>query len=860
MDGDNLTAYELHEQIGAGGMGTVYRATDRRIGRTVAIKMIRPDSLLAEGVRDRFVREARTIGGLNHPNIATLYDVSLTGDRPFIVMEYLPAGSLHERLGQGPMPLLTTLRWAAGIAGGLEHAHANGVIHRDLKPANILFSADGLPKIIDFGLASLPESPAVTVPGTVVGTASYMSPEQARGDPVDRRSDIFSFGVIVYLMASGRHPFQRDSVPATLHRIVYDQPPPLSTIRPGLPSAFNRLVNGLLEKSLENRTQNLRGVITELNVIEQSTSGTAAATETMLLPPESVKSGPRRPLRWVAAAVAILAVVAGLGWWVRTRMASALPASRELVVLPFENLSRDPMEQAFCDGLLELVTSSLTQMERFQRTLWVIPSADVRRLQLHSVGDARKVFPVNLAVTGSLQTDGDQVLVIVNLSDATTTRQIGSRIIPLTRAERGQLTARLVSALLELLELGAGKSSGDVLRGAQPQVPSANDSYLQGKGFLLHIEVPANLERAIELLEQSVQLDPNFALSRAALADAYLRRYSRTKDQEWLAKADQMAQRGLELDGTQAAVHLTAGRLYRATGQASQAIAEIQKAIALDPLDVAGYTTLALAYSDARRPADAEKAYQQAIQLRPSYWPAYSNLGIFYELRGEYAKALNPLSLVVKLAPEYADGHDNLGTLYYSKERFDDALKEFARSLEIHPTAFAYSNRGGIYFAQGDYAKAREAFRHARELEDKDPLFWGNLADADMQIPDARAEAADAYRRAIALSRERLAVNPKDADVLGRMSFYLAQTSNCGEALARIEEARKLAPDRVTLVYKSAKVAEACHDRTSALRYLESAIRKGYSRREIERDPDFSQLRQTPAYAAMRARTVESKQ
>ena len=179
-------------------------------------------------------------------------------------------------------------------------------------------------------------------------------------------------------------------------------------------------------------------------------------------------------------------------------MPSKLPASRQLVVLPFENLSHDPLEQAFCDGLVELLTSSLSQMERFHSTLWVIPSADVRRLQLHSVGDARKAFPVNLAVTGSLQTDEDRVLVIVNLSDATTTRQIGSRIIPVQRTDRSQLTTRLTSALLDLLDLGAG---GEAPRGVQPKVASAYDSYVQGKGFLQHAEVPANL--AAELVAKS---------------------------------------------------------------------------------------------------------------------------------------------------------------------------------------------------------------------------------------------------------------------------------------------------------------------------------------------------------------------
>jgi len=858
LDGENLSDYEVHEQLGSGGMGAVYRATDRRIGRTVAIKVIRPDRLIDETMRERFIREARGIGQLNHPNIATLYDVSLDGATPHIVMEYLPGGSLEQRIRRGPMPLGELLRCAADIGLGLEHAHAHGVVHRDLKPGNILFSAGGIPKIIDFGLASTADLTALTQPGTVMGTAEYMSPEQASGKPADHRSDLFSYGVILYQMASGRNPFQSGSVPATLHRIVYDAPPPVSAVRPDLPAAFTRMVAALLEKRPENRPQSLRGAIGELQSLRQSTSaGARDSTQTMVAHAGMPKW---RRLARPGLAILLLTVLLGGVWWARSRwMAPRLPAVSQLVVLPFENLSHDPMEQAFCDGLVELVTSTLTQMERFHSTLWVIPSADVRRLDLRSVSEARKAFPVNLAVTGSLQTDGDRVLVIANLSDVKTTRQIGSRMIPVSRPERSQLTARLASALLELLDLNADNSGREVLRGVQPKVSSANDSYVQAKGLMQHAEVPANLNKAIELLEQSVKLDATFALSHASLGDAYLRRYSRTKEKEWLAKADQMANRSFDLDPRQAAVHLLKGRIFRATGQSELAIAEIQRAIALDPLNVSAYTNLALVYSDVRRPADAEQAYLQAVHIRPSYFPAYANLGVFYQQRGELAKALEPMSLAVKLAPDNADAHNSLGALFYFMERFDDALAEYGKSLDVRPTALAYSNRGGLYYARRDYADARQDYRRALELDNKNPLIWGNLADTEMQIPGASSEAREAYLRAIVLSRDQLAVNLNDADVLGRLAFYLARTSNCTEAGQRIGEARRLAPDRVALILKSARVAETCHDRQSAIRYLDSAIRKGYSRREIDQDPDFNQLRQDPAFAAMQARTAERK-
>jgi serine/threonine-protein kinase len=869
MIGKTLGHYRVLEKLGAGGMGVVYKAQDLHLDRFVALKVLPADKVADEERKRRFTQEAKAASALNHPNIVHIYDIAADQGVSFIAMEYVAGKTLEQRIHRKSLQLQDVLKCAVQIADALAKAHAAGIVHRDLKPSNIMLNDDGVVKVLDFGLAKLMEpaekdefattatAEPITEKGAIVGTVAYMSPEQAEGKPIDGRSDIFSFGSVLYEMVSGRRAFQSDSIPSTLHRIVYDPAPPLAAACGDLPAPLIRIVNSLLEKRPEERPQNLRGVIAELRALEASINNRPEAPERKAPSAMSLRAPVFR--RYVALLL-LSGLCLGLSWFALTRwMSPRLPATRQLVVLPFDNLSRDPLDQAFCDGLVELLTSSLTQMERFHSTLWVIPSADVRRLQLHSVSDAQKAFHANLAVTGSLQTDGDQVLVVVNLSEATSMHQLGSRILPVKRVERSQLSTRLLSATLELLDLGSGASGAEVFRGIQPKVASAFDFYLQGKGFLQHLENPANLERAIGQIEQSIRLDPNFALAHASLADAYLRRYNITKEKEWLAKADQMIRRSLELDPDQALVHLIMGRIYRATGQSERAIPEIQRAIALDPLNVAAYSNLASAYAEVRRPVEAEAAYLEAVRIRPSYWPAYGNLGTFYQLRGEYAKALEQYSLVVKLVPDYAEGHNTMGSLYYHTDRIDEALAEFTQSLALRPTALAFSNRGGLYYARGEYEKSRADFRRALELTDKDPLIWGNLADAAAQIPGDAAEAQDAWRRAIALSRDLLAVNPKDADVLGRMAFYLAKSSDCAEARARCREALLLAPDRVTLIFKAAKVAEVCGDRSAALKYLEAALRQGYSRREVKQDPDLGQIRQTHSYSAMWARIAEEK-
>ena len=590
MDGRKIAAYDLQEELGSGGMGAVYKATDRRIGRVVAIKLIRPDLLLSAKARTRFNQEARAVGALNHPGIATLYDVSLDGETPFIVIEYLPGKSLDHRIRGGPMKLPEMLRLAIQIASALEHAHLHGIIHRDLKPANILFSGDGNPKIIDFGLAQTPDSTGLTQTGIMVGTAAYMSPEQACGRSLDTRSDIFSFGVVLYQMAAGHNPFICDTIPATLHRIAYEQPPPLETVRPDLPAAFTRMVGRLIEKRPEDRPPTLRSVVAELRSLVSFRDGELTVADTMSLTEGQSRLPARRRLA-AALVIVILCLTSAGAWWLLHRRPHAkLPDTRQLVVLPFESLSHNPLDQAYCDGLVELLTSSLSQMERFHKTLWVIPSADVRRYQLHGVSDARKTFPVNLAVTGSLQDYGGQVLVVVNLSDALTDRQIASRIIPVTAAERGQLIPRLMSALLEMLELADDGAAGRVLLSDKSDSESAYSAYVQGRGFLQHSEVPANVVRAIEVLEKSVALDPKFAMSSAMLADAYLRRYTSTRDYEWLAKADQMAHQSLDLDDRLAPVPWSSDGISRATGRKlNRRLKKFSRPSRLIPLNVAAY-------------------------------------------------------------------------------------------------------------------------------------------------------------------------------------------------------------------------------------------------------------------------------
>ncbi|HYM13616.1 MAG TPA: tetratricopeptide repeat protein, partial [Bryobacterales bacterium] len=871
-----------------GAMGVVYRALDTHLDRPVAIKVLRPESVANEERRRRFVQEAKAASALNHPNIITIYDISTAGaasavEQPmdFIAMEYIDGATLSHLIGRKGMRWQEALKPAVQMADALAAAHKAGLVHRDLKPANIMVNSQGLVKVLDFGLAKLvessdgviqeadPRSPTETVkqregPGTergaIVGTVAYMSPEQAEGRPVDGRSDIFAFGSVLYEMLTGRWPFQGETRLAILAAILREEPRAASTVVDGLPSELERILARCLRKDPSRRFQHMADVKVALQELkEESDSGrllmttlSQAVTETVRGAPRRASPAPRRRAA-MAAGVVVAVLLAAAGWLGRRQMPGWMPfgeASREkqLAVLPFQNVSGDEADRAFCDGLVETLTSKLTQLEQFQGELRVVPASEVRREKVKSAREAREVFGVPLVITGSVSRSGEEVLLTANLVDAKTLLQIRSRTIRTRVEDLSSLQDSAVKEIVDMLQLEIEPQAKRALSAGETTVPGAYDFYLRGRGYLQDYDRAGNVDNAIALFDRALEKDPNYALAYAGLGEAYWQKHRLTRDPQWIEQAQKSCDSAVRLNDQLAPVHVTLGVLYRGTGKYEKAVEELTTALKLDPGSPDAYRELAAAYEAMGNLEQAEATYRKAIQLRPSYWAGYSDLGAFDFRRGRYAEAETQYRAVIGLTPDNANAYSNLGGIYHLLGRLDEAEKALQRSIAIKPTASAYSNLGTIYYFQGRYAEAVPMMEKAIELGTTNYKIFGNLAEAYQQTPQWAAKAPDAFRRAVELAERQREVNPKDAQVWASLAVYHAKLGNQQKAGEEIEQALRLGPQDVSVVFKSALVYELTGRRDRALEALAAAIGKGYSMQEIRTAADLEQLRQDPRY------------
>jgi tetratricopeptide (TPR) repeat protein len=405
--------------------------------------------------------------------------------------------------------------------------------------------------------------------------------------------------------------------------------------------------------------------------------------------------------------------------------------------------------------------------------------------------------------------------------------------------DAANLDATLTAALVRLLDVRTPPTTVT----AQPDA-AAYSRFVAARGYLRQYDSGDNLARATRELEAVTTSTPGYAPAQVALAEAYYRMYSNTKQREWLAKADQAVRRGAEIDQNEPGIPLMLGRILRATGQPDAAIRELQAALARDPGNLPELMLLAGAYQDAKRPAEAEAAYQQAVRLRPSYFPAYTNLGILYMSQGKWVAAEEPLTLVTKLAPDFADGYTSLGSLEYYLDHWDAAARLFSQSIRLKPTATAYYNRCGIDFYQKALDAAVADCRKAVELQPANPLGWGNLADALFERGNLE-DAAQAYRRGLDEGNKLLAINPINPELMASMAKYAVRTGQKRRAIDLAAGALTQG-NSVDVLYNTGKAYGLAGECARASGLLRQAFDKGYPRQVARRDPDLDRLQAAP--------------
>ena len=858
--GSKLGPYEIAVPLGSGGMGEVYRARDTRLGRSVAIKILPEHAASSTDALERFQREARAVSSLNHPNICTLYDIGQDDNRDFIVMEYLEGETLTRRIrSSGTLSAREAAEIALPVARGLGEAHTHGVVHRDVKPGNIFLTKQGVVKIIDFGLARLVSGASGTrTLGVTTGTIGYMSPEQTLGKPVDARTDVWALGVILAEMLAGKNPFQRDSASAILFAIVNE--PPAAPVN--APPELQKIIYRALSKDPAGRYADCGEMAEDLETLRASPASAAgtqnvdlSAPTTTLRPGEVQKyierasasawpgaaAAPKKMSRWWLSLLG-LAVVAALAFLfvaVRARIGGAFFGTTEkhIAVLPFENIGNNAANQPLAEGLMDSLTGMLSNLDVGSQSLWVVPSSVVRARKVTDPAAALRELGATLVVEGSIEREGQDVRLNVNLVNAKTLRQIGSAQLEDPAGDLATLQNEAVSRLARLMGISV---SADMLKNTGGKAnPVAYQSYLTALGYVQRYDKPGNLDLAISALNNAVKTDPSFALGYAELADAYRLKYAVDPNQKWVDEATGNGEKAAQLDPNLPAVYITLARTHAMVAQYDLALEEFQRALRLDPHNSYALEGLGGTYERMGRIAEAEATFKKAINLRPDYWDSFNSLGLFYDRQRRYQDALAQFQRAIALTPDNAQVYSNLATVYLDmgEPRFipqaEEALK---RSIALSPSYYAYANLGILYYDQKRYAESAATTEKALQLNDKNYLVWDNLAIAYQWLND-KSKAQMARTREAALLEDELKTHPQDALVQSNLAVCYAEKGQREQALTHVQASLALAPNDATILVNAGETYEDLGDRSKALRYVEAGLKKGYPLAQLQNDP-----------------------
>jgi serine/threonine-protein kinase len=851
--GSKLGVYTVLDLLGSGGMGKVYRARDARLGREVAIKGL-PEEFSRDPARlARFEREARMLAALNHPGIAAIYGLEEAEGTQFIVMELVPGDTLSEKISHGALPLVDVLRIARQIAEALEAAHERGIIHRDLKPANVKVTPEGRVKVLDLGLAKAFDtketssdsdaslSPTLvlegTQPGVILGTAEFMSPEQARGKTVDKRTDIWAFGCVVYELLSGRRAFTGETVTDVLAAIVTSDPD-WEALPPDTPPRIRDLLGRCLQKDPNRRLRDVGDARIEfeeaLTEIGKPPSRPLAASA----PPPRL-SRRRRALLFAVPALIALAVAWAL---IRPRKETLPPKPTQpnsLAVLPFRYLSDLPGGQLIGDGLVETVSARLAGLPGLQV---VTPTAVVAAADRDSevYGIARRVG-ANLVLQGTFQRERDKIRITYAVVNTVSRESITAGTLDGSASDLFLLQDRLVEIVSQALKIP--RRAPRTPRPAGLEGAGAQERYVQAIGYLQRYDRPSSVDEAARLLEALARENPSSAIVQAALGRAYLARFNLTRDAKWLGPAAAAGDRARQLDPGSPEVSSTLGELYLRTGKAADAVTAYGRALAVQPNNFDAMLGLARAYDASGDISRSEETYQRAIQLQPAYFGGYSKLAGFYFTHGRFGPAAEMFRKVTQLTPDNARAFANLGPCYFLLGQFDRALEAFQKSLALEPTDLAYSNIGTAQYYLGLYPDSAVAFEKALALSPSHYVTWANLGDALRLIPGREARAADAYQKGIALARTELDTNPDDSQAHSYLALCLAKTGRAAEARDHVRKSLAGGLNQPELLFNAAIVANRAARSAEALGYLARAVRSGYSAAVIRNEPELANLR-----------------
>jgi len=640
MIGKTISHYKILEKIGEGGMGVVYRAEDTKLKRTVALKFLPPELIKDEEAKERFIQEAQAAAALDHPNICTVHEINEFDDQTYITMAFVKGQSLKTKIKAGQLELDEILKIASQIAEGLRAAHKKGITHRDIKPANIMLTKEGLVKIMDFGLAKLTWGVDLTKTATIMGTVAYMSPEQASGGEIDRRTDIWSLGCILYEMLSGQRPFKSTHDQAAIYSILNDEPKPISDVRKDVPTSVEKILETCLQKNPLNRYVDMDALISDLKFVD------------MLDKTQTIRSVPTKKE----------------------------PPS--IAVLPFVNMSADPEQEYFCDGLAEELINSLTKIKNIK--VVARTSAFAFKGKTIDVREIGKRLNVEKVLEGSVRKSGNKLRITAQLVSVADGYHLWSEKYDRDMEDIFAIQDEISLAIVDNLKVTLLRTEKEALLKRYTEDPEAYNLYLKGI-YNLRMYTAGGFQEAIKYFELTLQKDANYALAYYGLAEVFyaISYWANVPPHEAYPKAKEYAKKAIDMDEDIGEAHAALGLVYTFYDwNWKEAERELILALELNPSSAIIHMSYSWFLSLTERHEEAIFEAKRAQTLDPLSPLIISHIGLACIWGRQFDKAIDELKAGMILAPNFYLMHYYLGMAYRAKSMRKEAITEYERAVD----------------------------------------------------------------------------------------------------------------------------------------------------------------------------------
>jgi serine/threonine protein kinase/Tfp pilus assembly protein PilF len=684
MIGKTISHYNILEKIGEGGMGAVYKADDTKLKRTVALKFLPKEFTKEKDAKDRFVQEAQAAGAMDHPNICTVYEIDEFEGQAYIVMAYIEGQNLKDKLRSGYLKIEEAVRIAIQVADGLKEAHENGIIHRDVKPANIILTEKGKAKIMDFGLAKLSWGIDLTKSATVMGTAAYMSPEQAKGDAVDHRTDIWSLGAMLFEMLSGERPFKGYHDTAAIHSILYEEPKPVSQLRDGIPAELDQIIQKALEKNPSDRYEDMQSMMRDLDAI-----ASADKPSTTSIKPQRAKT------------------------------------EASIAVLPFVDMSPQKDQDYFCEGMAEELINRLSKIENLR------VAARTSSFQFLGKGydiiQVGRKLKVQTVLEGSIRKAGNRLRITAQLINISDGFHLWSEKYDRDLDDIFSIQDEISLAIVDNLKVKLLGEEEAVLMKRYTENREAHNAYLKGLYFW-NRRNEMGFDNALANFSEAITIDPLYALPQVGIADTYnlIGHFCFAPSKEAFEKARAAARRALDIDDSIGEAHTSLAWVHTYHDwDWESAEKEHKRALELNPNYATGHEWYAIYLMGLGRFDDAIAEAQIAQELDPLSSMINAIVGVVIYFRRQYDRALEEFQKTIEIDPNFAWAYTWQSLVYWEKKMSDKALDSIQRAATLAPEiAYILGYLGLVYGLAGQKQEARKVCDRLDDLSQQKYVPW----------------------------------------------------------------------------------------------------------------------------------------